>query len=239
VRDFAKAAGILAKTDRLDSMVIAHFAERMRPEVRPLPDVAMQEFSALLTRRRQVLEMLVSEQLRQTRALPSMRPKISEHIAWLKKALDEIDRELENTIKSSPIWREKEKILRSVPGVGPVLTATLLAELPELGTLNRQQIASLVGVAPFNRDTGRTKGKRVIWGGRATVRSVLYMATIAATRWNPVIAEFRDQLMARGKVFKVAVTACMRKLLTILNAMAKHGELWRQDLTPQKTMTAI
>lgn len=239
VRDFAKATGRLAKTDKLDALAIAHFAERMRPEVRPLPDAATIELGALLTRRRQVLEMLVAERMRQRRAQASLRAKIGEHIAWLQKALADLDGELEDSVKSSPIWREKEKLFRSVPGVGPILTVTLLAELPELGRLNRQQIAALVGVAPFNRDTGRTKGKRVIWGGRAAVRSVLYMATVAAIRCNPVIAEFHDRLMEKGKPFKVALTACMRKLLTILNAMLRHKQIWRTNCVPANAMTVV
>ncbi len=227
VRDFAKAIGRLAKTDRLDALVIARFAEMVRPEVRPLPDPEVQELSALLARRRQVVEMIVAEKNRLGRAPQRIRPAILEHIAWLERSLEDLDRELAEWVKASAVWREKEDLLRSVPGVGPVLSTTLIAQLPELGRLNRQKIAALVGVAPFNRDTGHQRGKRAVWGGRASVRTVLYMATVAASRCNPVIAEFYRRLIAAGKPTKVALVACMRKLLTILNAMVKHGAVWQ------------
>lgn len=227
VRDFAKATGRLAKTDRLDARVIAHFAEVVRPPVRPLPDAQTQELAALLTRRRQVVEMLVAEKNRLNRAPAKVRPAIGEHIAWLEGALEALDRELGDWVKGSPLWREKEDLLRSVPGVGPVLSVTLLAQLPELGRLSREKIAALVGVAPFNRDTGRLRGKRAVWGGRGKVRAVLYMAAVTASRCNPVIARFYARLIAAGKPVKVALTACMHKLLTILNAMAKSGTAWQ------------
>jgi transposase len=227
VRDFAKATGRLAKTDRLDARAIAHFAEVVRPPLRPLPDAQTQELAALLARRRQVVEMIVAEKNRLGRASAKVRPAISEHIAWLEGSLTELERELGDWIKGSPVWREKEDLLRSVPGVGPVLSVTLLARLPELGRLSREQIAALVGVAPFNRDTGRVRGKRVVWGGRGAVRAVLYMAAVTASRCNPVIARFYARLIAAGKPAKVALTACMHKLLTILNAMAKSGTPWQ------------
>lgn len=227
VRDFAKAIGRLAKTDRLDALVIARFAEVVRPEVRPLPDPEVQELNALLTRRRQVVEMIVAEKNRLGRAPQRVRPAILEHIAWLERSQGDLDCELAQWVKASPVWREKEDLLRSVPGVGPVLSTTLMAQLPELGKLNRQKIAALVGVAPFNRDTGRQRGKRAVWGGRASVRTVLYMATVAASRCNPVIAEFYARLVAAGKPTKVALVACMRKFLTILNAMVRHGTVWQ------------
>lgn len=227
VRDFARAVGILAKTDRLDALAIARFAEVVKPEVRPLPDAQTQELAALLGRRRQVVEMIVAEKNRLGRAAPRVKPSIREHIAWLEQDLEGLDRELGEWVKGSPLWREKENLLRGVPGVGPVTSATLLGQLPELGSLSRQKIAALVGVAPFNRDSGRLRGKRAVWGGRAGVRAVLYMAAVAAARCNPVIARFYQHLVAEGKPAKVALTACMRKLLTILNAMLKHNAPWQ------------
>jgi transposase len=227
IRDFAKATGRLAKTDALDAQVIAHFAEAVRPIPRPLPDAQAQALEALLSRRRQVVGMLTAEKNRLGTALPQVRSMLKAHIAWLQGQLAEIDKELGSTIQQSPLWREKDNLLQSTPGVGPVLSITLLAELPELGTLNRQQIAALVGVAPLNRDSGTLRGKRTIWGGRARVRATLYMATLVATRFNPVIKAFYQRLCGAGKAKKVALTACMRKLLTILNAMLKHHTPWR------------
>lgn len=228
VRDFARAIGKLAKTDAIDARVLAQFAEAVRPQVRPLPDVATQELRGLLMRRQQMVEMVVAEKNRLRSAPRRVRPHIQEHITWLEGHLEGLDRELSDFLRSSPLWREKEELLRSVPGVGPILTVTLLATLPELGSLNRHQIAALAGVAPFNRDSGTLRGKRTVWGGRPHVRSALYMATLVATRFNPVIHSFYQRLCAAGKPKKVALIACMRKLLTILNAMLKHGALWQQ-----------
>jgi transposase len=227
VRDFARATGLLAKTDRLDAHAIARFAAAINPAPRPLPDAQAQELDALLTRRRQVTEMLVMETNRLRRALPSLRPVIQAHIDWLRGQRSQLDTQLDQTVRQSPLWRVQEQLYRSMKGVGPVLARTLIAELPELGTLDRKRIAALVGVAPFNRDSGRVRGQRTIWGGRASVRGVLYMATVAATRTNPVIKAVYRQFLARGKAKKVALVACMRKMLTILNAMARTGTPFR------------
>jgi len=227
VRDFARALGKLAKTDRLDAQVLALFAERVRPVPRPLPDPQTQELNALLARRRQIVAMLVTEQNRLSIALPSVRPGIQEHVAWLEEQLEGLNKGIATLLRQSPLWREREDLLRGVPGIGPTVAATLLAELPELGTLNRRQIAALVGVAPLNRDSGTLRGKRTVWGGRATVRAALYMAALVATRFNPVIRAFYQRLLAAGKPKKVALTACMRKFLTILNAMIKHRSPWQ------------
>lgn len=226
VRDFAKATGKLAKTDTLDAGVLAHFADAVRPDVRPLPDAQAEELSSLLTRRRQVVEMIVMEKNRLSSMRGRVREDVKQHIDWLKKRLDDHDRMLQSFLRKSDVWREKDDLLRSVPGIGPVASVTLLAELPELGQLNRQQIATLVGVAPLNRDSGRMRGKRGIWGGRAHVRTALYMATLSASRHNPVIREFYVRLCEAGKPPKVALVACMRKLLSILNAMLKAKTPW-------------
>jgi transposase len=226
VRDFAKATGKLAKTDVLDAQVLAHFAEAVRPAVRPLPDTATQALAALVTRRRQLVEMLVAEENRRRSAPVAIRADIQAHIVWLRKRLKDLDKELGQALRSSPLWREQEDVLRSVPGVGPTVTATLLAELPELGTLGRKPIAALVGVAPHNRDSGTLRGKRTVWGGRATVRAALSMAALVATRRNPIIRALYDRLLAAGKLKKVALTACVHKLLTILNALMKHRTRW-------------
>jgi transposase len=229
VRDFARATGKLAKTDKLDAQVLALFAERVRPVPRPLPDPQTQELTALLARRRQIVAMLVTEQNRLGTALPSVRPGIQEHIAWLEERREGLHDGMAKLLRESPLWREKEDLLRGVPGVGPVLTLTLLAELPELGTLDRRQIAALVGVAPLNRDSGTLRGKRTVWGGRAKVRAALYMAALVASRFNPVVRAFYQKLLAAGKPKKVALTACMRKLLTILNAIISHRQPWCPD----------
>jgi len=226
VRDFAKATGKLAKTDTLDARVMAHFAATVRPVPRPLPNAQAEKFSSILARRRQVIEMLTAEKNRFGTANKAVRQGIEAHIKWLEQELSNIDDELRQSIQRSPVWREKGNLLRSVPGVGPVLSTTLLAELPELGILNRRQIAALVGVAPLNRDSGTMRGKRTVWGGRAPVRAALYMATLVATRYNPVIRRFYQHLCTAGKAKKVAITACMRKLLVILNAMLKHRAPW-------------
>jgi len=232
VRDFAKATGKLAKTDVLDAKVLAHFAEAVRPVPRSLPDTETQALTALVTRRNQVISMLVAEKNRLCTSQPPVRQRIQTHVAWLEQELDEIDRDLKETLHKSPVWREKENLLRTVPGVGPQLTISLLAYLPELGTLNRKSIAALAGVAPFNRDSGTLRGKRAVWGGRSRIRAALYMAALAASRHNPVISAFYQRLLAAGKAKKVALTACMRKLLVILNAMLKHHTSW-QSLNPQ------
>jgi transposase len=234
VRKFAESLGQLAKTDRLDAQLLARFADAVRPQPRPLPDEQARHLQALIARRRQLIEMLVAEKNRLHLAHPHVRDDLQAHIAWLEERLDELDCELRHTLQNSPIWREKDDLLRSVPGVGPVLSTTLLAELPELGLLNRKQIAALVGVAPFNRDSGRMRGKRTIWGGRATVRTVLYMAALSAKRFNPAIRTFYNRLIDAGKPPKVALTACMRKLLTILNAMMHSGHHWQPDLAASK-----
>lgn len=230
IRDFAKASGKLAKTDTLDAQLLAHFAEVMRPAPRPLPDDQAHALAALLTRRRQLIEMLVAEKNRLAGARPAIRKSVQAHITWLEHALAQTDTDLTQAIRQSPVWQEKENLLRSVPGVGPVLSTTLLANLPELGTLTRHQIAALVGVAPLNRDSGTLRGKRTVWGGRAHVRTALYMGTLVATRFNPVIKAFYQRLCAAGKAKKVALTACMRKLLTILNAMVRHRTPWHPEL---------
>lgn len=226
IRDFAKATGRLAKTDALDAAVLAQFAEAVRPPVRPLPDAATQALSALLLRRRQLIGMRTAEQNRLGSSPAPMRKGIRAHITWMDGRLADLDEELATTIRESPLWREKDDLLQSTPGVGPVLALTLLASLPELGTLTRQRIAALVGVAPLNRDSGRFRGSRRVWGGRAHVRAALYMGTLVATRFNPVIRLFYQRLCAAGKAKKVALTACMRKLLTMLNAMLKHQTPW-------------
>ncbi len=232
VRDFARATGKLAKTDSLDAAVLAHFAEAVRPPVRPLRDAETQALNSLAARRRQVMTMLVSEKNRLNAAATiAVRPRIEAHIEWLQGELDDMDEDLSRTLRQSPVWREKDDLLRTVPGVGEQLSLTLLAYLPELGTLDRRQIAALVGVAPFSRDSGTLRGKRTVWGGRARVRAALYMGALVASRFNPVIRDFYQRLLASGKPKKLALTACMRKLLVILNSMLKHRSSWR-DTTP-------
>jgi transposase len=232
VRDFAKATGQLAKTDALDARALAHFAEAVHPLPRPLPDAATQALTALLARRQQVVAMLVAEKNRLSLAAPTIRPRLQAHITWLERELETLDQDVGEMLRRSPVWREKEELLQSVPGVGPQLARTLLAHLPELGTLDRKRIAALVGVAPFNRDSGTLRGKRTIWGGRARVRVPLYMAALVASRHNPAIRAFYHRLCAKGKPKKVALTACMRKLVTILNAIVKHRSRWH-GIIPQ------
>ena len=222
VRDFARATGKLAKTDALDAAVLAHFAEAVRPPVRPLRDTETQALNSLAARRHQVMTMLVSEKNRLSSATIAVRPRIEAHIAWLEQELDDLDEGL----RQSPVWREKDDHLRTVPGVGEQLSHTLLAHLPELGTLDRREIAALVGVAPFNRDSGTLRGKRTVWGGRARVRAALYMGALVASRFNPLIRDFYQRLLAASKPKKLALTACMRKLLVILNSMLKHRSPW-------------
>ena len=232
VRDFAKASGHLAKTDALDAQVLAQFAEVMRPQPRPLPDAETRALAAQLTRRRQLVEMLTAEKNRLLSASSTIRKRVRTHIVWLERELEHTNTDLAEAIRQSPVWREKDELLRSVPGVGPVVTSTLLASLPELGTLTNKQIAALVGVAPLNRDSGTLRGRRTVWGGRAQVRAVLYMSAIVAARFNPVIRTFYQRLCRAGKAKKVALTACMRKLLVILNTMIKHRTPWHQAEVP-------
>jgi transposase len=227
VRDFAKALGQLAKTDALDAQVLARFAEVVQPSPRPLPDAAQQALTALLVRRRQVLGILTAERQRLGTARPPVRGRIQAPIRWLAQELADLDDELGRTIRSSPVWREQEALLRSVPAIGTVTALTLLAELPELGRLDRKRIASWVGLAPLNCDSGTWRGKRIVWGGRAPVRSALYMAALGASRHNPVIRGFYEHLLAAGKPKMVALTACMHKLLTILNAILAHPPPWQ------------
>lgn len=231
VRDFARATGQLAKTDAIDARVLALFAERVRPEPRPLPDAAGQALDALLTRRRQLVGMLVAGRNRLLVAAAPVRRDLQQPIRFLERRLREADDDLHTAVKTSPVWRVKDDLLQSVPGVGRVVSLTLQAELPELGRLSHKQIAALVGVAPLNRDSGTLRGRRLVYGGRAPVRAVLYMAALVASRRNPVIRAFDERLRAAGKPAKVALTACMRKLLTILNAMARTGTPWRPTRT--------
>ena len=233
VRDYAKACGRLAKTDRIDALMLAAFAAAIRPQVRELPDEHTRALGDLLARRRQLIDMRVQEKLRLQRASPVQRVSLHEHIAWLDERIGRFDVELTHALRSSPAWCTKDDLLKAIPGVGSLTRATMLALLPELGLLNRRQIAALVGVAPFNRDSGKHQGGRVIWGGRAQVRRTLYMAAVAAMRCNPVIRSFYQHLRSQGKPAKVALTACMRKLLTIMNAMLKHHSAWTPSLDSQ------
>ena len=223
VRDFAKATGKLAKTDAIDAAVLAHFAEAIRPEVRPLPDADAQALAALVDRRRQLLEMRTAEKNRLALANPRVAASLRTHIAWLSGQLDQVDRELAELIEGSPLWRAKDELLQGVPGIGPVVSRALVSELPELGTLSSKRIASLVGVAPMSRDSGRSSGVRSITGGRAGVRSGLYMAILSAVRYNEPIRKFYRRLREAGKAIKVAQVAAMRKLLVILNAMVRDN----------------
>lgn len=231
VRDFAKATGQLAKTDAIDAQVLALFAERVRPAPRLLPDEAAQALDALLTRRRQLVEMLTAERNRLLVARAPIRRDLQQHIRFLERRLREADGDLHTAVKASPLWRVKDDLLQSVPGVGRGVSLTLLAELPELGRVSHKEIAALVGVAPLNRDSGTLRGKRLVYGGRAPVRAALYMAALVASRCNPVIRAFYQRLRAAGKPAKVALTAGMRKLLTILNAIARTGMPWRPART--------
>lgn len=227
VRDYARSKGKLAKTDTIDAGIIAEFARDIHPEVRPLPDELTNEIKAMLVRRQQLQEMITAENNRLWSASLRVLPSIQEHLNWLKRELKDLNKNLDDKIKDSPIWREKDDLLKSVPGVGPVLSYTLLSALPELGSLNGKQIAALAGVAPFNKDSGKYRGKRMTKGGRTIVRSTLYMATLVATRFNPVIKANYQHLLEKGKEKKVALTACMRKLLVILNAMMRDHSPWK------------
>ena len=226
VRDFAKSTGQLAKNDRLDARILAHFGMAIRPTVRPLRDAESQVLSATLSRRRQIVALLTAERNRRGRAIPEVRNRIQVHITWPEEELKDLDDELRGIVQSSPVWGEKDVLLRSVPGVGRQVSITLLSDLPELGILGRKQISALVGVAPFSRDSGPHRGKQSVWGGRARVRPALYMGALVATRCNAVIREFYQRLLAADKPKKLALTACMRKLLTVLNSMAKTGRAW-------------
>lgn len=227
VRDFARAIGRLAKTDRIDAQVLARFAADVRPEIRPVPDENAQRLREQLARRRQLVRMITAEsnRLKQVRG-KVVRRSIETVLKALRKQLDDIDRRLDELIRQTPAWREKEDLLKTVPGVGDKTARTLIAQLPELGRCSRQQIAALVGVAPINRDSGQFRGKRTTWGGRGDVRSILYMATLSASRFNPTIQKHYQHLLAKGKQKKVALVACMRKLLTILNALVRENKLW-------------
>lgn len=230
VRDFAKAVGRLAKTDALDAAVLAHFAEVVRPEPRALPDEAATVLEALVGRRRQLVEMLTAERHRLARSAAAVRPNIQANVNWLRRQLADIDKDLGDAIKKSPMWRAKDDLLRSVPGVGPVTARTLIADLPELGSLSRKQLAALVGVAPMNCDSGTHRGARRTWGGRAPVRSALYMAALVGSKKNPVLRSLYTRLVERGKKPKVALIACAHKLLTILNAIIRANAPWRAVL---------
>lgn len=236
IRDFARATGQLAKTDALDARVIAQFAERVQPPIRPLADEAQEALDALMLRRRQLIEMLATERMRLHQAVGrpryALRKSIEKHIRFLERELAMTDTDLTALIEASPVWRIKDALLQSVPGIGPTIARTLLAELPELGTLNRRAVAKLCGVAPLNADSGTWRGQRRIWGGRRVVRSALYMAALVAAQWNPVIRAFYLRLLARGKPKKVALIACARKLLTILNDLLRTGQPWRAPFAP-------
>jgi len=231
VRDFARATGQLAKTDAIDARVLAQFGEAVGPEPRPLPEAVTRELAALMARRRQVVGMLTAEKNRLRSAARRVRRDIQQHIHWLERRLAGLDGDLGKTIRQHAQWQDRDRVLRSTPGIGPVSSGTLLANLPELGRLNRKEIAALVGVAPLNRDSGTLRGRRTCWGGRSHVRSALYMATLVGVRCNPVLRAFYERLLAAGKPKKVALTASMRKLLTILNAMARSNTSW-QDPAP-------
>lgn len=230
VRQFARATGRLAKTDAIDAEILAHYAEALKPEQRVMPDAQTRKLRALLARRRQLLVMMVAESNRAAHAVDVVRKGIAATIRCLKKQVATLDRELAASIREIPAWRAKSEVLRSVPGVGPVACATLLAELPELGKLNRKQIAALVGVAPFNRDSGTLRGRRMIWGGRSPVRAVLYMSTLVAITRNPIISSYYRRLCAAGKPSKVALVACMRKLIVIFNTLVTTGRPWTTEL---------
>jgi transposase len=228
VREFARSIGLLAKTDRLDARLLARYAAAVKPPVTRLPSEEEQQLSALMTRRRQVIDMITAEKNRLGTAPKATQERIRDHIAWLEEELQRLNDDIDDFIDKLPTFRQKKEILISTPGIGDVTSAILLADLPELGVYNRQKIAALVGVAPFNKDSGRMRGKRRVKGGRAHIRSVLYMATLSAIKYNPVIQKFYQQLCSRGKEKKVAIVACMRKLLTILNAMIRDNQPWRE-----------
>ncbi len=229
-RDFAKASGKLAKTDRIDAAVLAHFGEAMRPAITVLASANEQGLQEAVTRRRQLVEMLTAEKNRQSSLRGKMRQSVEEHLQWLEERIRELDREIEELSQSQAEWRSRITILKSVPGIGNVIATTLVASLPELGQVSDKRISALVGVAPFNRDSGKYRGSRTIWGGRSSVRAVLYMGTLVAVQHNPVLKAFYARLLAQGKAKKVALTACMHKLLRILNAMIRDGKTWQPSV---------
>jgi transposase len=231
-RDFAKASGKLAKTDRIDAAVLAHFGEAMRPAITVLSSANEQGLQEVVTRRRQLVEMLTAEKNRQSNLRGKMRQSVEEHLKWLEERIRELDCEIEELSQSQAEWRARVTILKSVPGIGDVIATTLVAALPELGQVSDKRISALVGVAPFNRDSGKYRGTRTIWGGRSSVRAVLYMGTLVAVRHNAVLKDFYARLLVRGKAKKVALTACMHKLLRILNAMIRDGQLWQANMLP-------
>jgi transposase len=232
VRKFAGATGKLAKTDKIDAQVLAHFAEVLRPEARPLPDQAQQALKAALQRRLQVVKMIGQEKNRLEKTyIPAVRQDIQAHLAWLSQRLQQLDRDLSDQIRQSPLWRDRDRLLRGIPGIGPVVSQAVMAQLPEVGTLPGKKAVALVGLAPYNRDSGRFRGKRMIRGGRSYLRKMLYMAAVVASRWNPVIRSFYQRLVAAGKPKKLALTACMRKLVLIINAMVKNNQPWNQFIT--------
>ena len=239
VRDFARATGTLAKTDTIDARMLALFGTRVKPEIRPLPDEKTREMRNLLTRRRQLIEMLTAEHNRLFHSSDDVRPGIETHIKWLGEALSDINNDLDRRIKLSPSWLEKDNLLKSVAGIGKGVSSSLLIELPELGRLNRRKIAALVGVAPFNRDSGTMRGRRTVWGGRAKLRDVLYMAALVASQRNPIIAAFYQRLLNAGKTKKVALVACMRKLLTILNAMMRTMTVWQPEIILRRASVEV
>lgn len=234
VRQFAQATGRLAKTDAIDADLLARFGEAICPEIRPLPDRTLLELEALVTRRRQLVDMRASEHKRKQTAPTVVHPSIDAVIETLSLQIDDIDHDIDRAIRTTDVWSEAAERHETTPGVGRVTSATAIALIPELGRLNRKQIASLVGVAPHNDDSGKRNGKRRTWGGRAAVRAVLYMAALSAIRHNPVIRAFHDRLTAKGKEGKVIIVACMRKLLTILNAMARDAKPWNEQLAAAK-----
>ncbi len=229
-RDFAKATGQLAKTDAIDARLLAHFADAIRPEVRQISDKSSRQLEDLVARRRQLSDMITAEKNRRRGKTNSVQVDIDEHIEWLKKRLQEIESQIKSAIAKSKNWRQKMDLLTSVPGVGEVVAVTLITSLPELGTISHKSISYLVGVAPLNKDSGKSRGKRKIWGGRAKIRCVLYMATLVAVRFNPVIKAFYERLVSKGKLKKVALTACMHKLLIVLNAMMKNNQAWKSQI---------
>lgn len=233
-RDFAKASGKLAKTDRIDAAVLAHFGEAMQPAITVLSSVDEQALQEAVTRRRQLVEMLTAEKNRQSSLRGKMRQSVEEHLEWLKERIRELDREIEALTQAQEQWRSHITILKSVPGIGNVIATTLVAALPELGQVSDKRISALVGVAPFNRDSGKYRGSRTIWGGRSSVRAVLYMGTLVAVQHNSVLKAFYARLLAQGKAKKVALVACMHKLLRILNAMIRDGQIWQSPASTSK-----
>lgn len=229
-RDFAKAIGVLAKTDQVDACMLARFAQAIKPPVRSLKPEEAQALDAVLTRRRQIVEMVTAESNRQSSASAKVAKQIRQHITWLEKRLDESNDDLDNMIRTSPLWQHRAEVMQSIPGVGRVTATMFLADLREIGTLSRREISALVGVCPYSRDSGSFRGRRTIWGGRARVRAALYMAAIVASRYNPVIKAFYEKLTRAGKAKKVALVACMRKLLVIMNTMLKNDTAWNPQI---------